>query len=60
MLYRDLDDDRTEVVTVSLWESRQAIEGFAGEDIQKAVFYPDDDRFLVERDLKVKHYEVAD
>jgi hypothetical protein len=23
------------------------------------VFYPDDDQFLVERDLTVNHYEVA-
>jgi hypothetical protein len=24
-----------------------------------AVFYPDDDQFLIERDLTVSHYEVA-
>ena len=29
-------------------------------DIDKAVFYPEDDRFLIERELKVAHYEVAD
>jgi len=23
------------------------------------VFYPDDDQFLIERDLTVNHYEVA-
>jgi hypothetical protein len=23
------------------------------------VFYPDDDRFLIDRDLTVRHYEVA-
>jgi heme-degrading monooxygenase HmoA len=49
-----------EFVTLSFWESRSAIEGFAGQDINKAVFYPDDDRFLIERDLTVRHYEVAD
>ncbi|HUL26346.1 MAG TPA: hypothetical protein VLW44_11330 [Streptosporangiaceae bacterium] len=48
-----------EVLTVSFWESRQAIQGFAGRDIEQAVFYPEDDRFLVERDLTVRHYEVA-
>jgi heme-degrading monooxygenase HmoA len=51
--------DRAEFVTLSFWESRQAIQGFAGEDIEKAVFYPEDDRFLVERDLTVRHYEIA-
>jgi heme-degrading monooxygenase HmoA len=54
-----IDGDRAEIVTVSLWESRAAIEGFAGPDIEKAVFYPDDDRFLIDRDLTVLHYEVA-
>ena len=53
------DGDRAEFITMSLWESRQAIEGFAGQDIEKAVFFPEDDRFLLERDLRVRHYEVA-
>jgi hypothetical protein len=44
---------------MSLWESRAAIEAFAGQDIDKAVFYPDDEQFLIERDLTVRHYEVA-
>jgi heme-degrading monooxygenase HmoA len=59
-LLRRTDGDRTEIVTLSFWDSRQAIEGFAGTDIDKAVFYPEDDRFLIERDLRVTHYEVAD
>jgi heme-degrading monooxygenase HmoA len=57
-LLRRTDGERTEIVTMSFWDSRQAIEGFAGEDIGKAVFYPEDDRFLIERDLRVTHYEV--
>ncbi len=54
-----VDGDRAEIVTVSMWESRSAIEGFAGQDIDQAVFYPEDDRYLIERDLTVSHYEVA-
>jgi hypothetical protein len=46
-------------VAVSFWESRAAIEAFAGQDIDTAVFYPDDEQILIERDLTVKHYEVA-
>lgn len=59
LLWR-VEGDRAEFVTVSFWESRDAIEGFAGQDIDKAVFYPDDDQFLIERDLTVQHYQVAD
>jgi heme-degrading monooxygenase HmoA len=59
MLRRD-DGDLTEFVTFSLWDSLEAIRGFAGDDIETAVYYPEDDRYLVERELTVKHYEVAD
>ena len=58
MLTRDLDDDRTEIVTLSFWESREVITGFAGADISRAVFYPEDDRYLVAREDSVTHYEV--
>ena len=56
MLTRDLGDGTTEIVTVSRWESLEAIRGFAGDDIETAVYYPEDDRFLVERDDKVRHW----
>jgi hypothetical protein len=35
-----------------------AITGFAGDEPDKAVFYPEDDRFLIQRDLTVSHYVV--
>jgi len=57
MLRRDLDG-RTEFVMFTLWDSLDAVKGFAGEDYETAVFYPEDDRFLVERDLTATHYQV--
>ncbi len=54
------DGDRAEVMTVSLWDSAEAIRGFAGDDIARAVFYPEDDRFLVERDLEARHWAVVE
>lgn len=59
MLRRDVDD-RCEFVMFSLWESMESIRTFAGGDPNKAVFYPEDDRFLIQRDLTVSHYEVDD
>jgi heme-degrading monooxygenase HmoA len=59
MLARDLGDDRTEIITLSFWVSRDAIRAFAGEDIERAVFYPEDDRYLVDRETTVTHYEVV-
>ena len=57
MLRRD-EDGRSEIVTFSLWESREAIKGFAGEDIEAAVYYPEDERFLLERG-GITHFEVV-
>jgi heme-degrading monooxygenase HmoA len=57
MLRRDVGD-RTEFVMFTLWDSLEAVKAFAGEDYETAVFYPEDDRFLVERDLVATHYEV--
>lgn len=54
------DGDRTEFIALSLWERREDIHGFAGDDIAVAVFYPEDDRFLVDRETFVRHYEVAE
>jgi heme-degrading monooxygenase HmoA len=51
-------EDRAEFVTLSFWESHEAIIGFAGDDIERAVFYPEDDRFLISRELRVEHYEA--
>ena len=59
MWTRDLGDGRTEVVTVSWWESFEVIRGFAGADIGRAVFYPEDDAFLVGREETVAHYRVT-
>jgi heme-degrading monooxygenase HmoA len=58
MLRRDVGD-RTELVMLTLWDSLEAVKAFAGEDFETAVFYPEDDRFLVERDLTAAHFEVV-
>jgi heme-degrading monooxygenase HmoA len=60
LLTRDLDDGRSEIVTVSFWDSRDVISGFAGDDISRAVFYPEDDRYLVDRETTVTHFEVVE
>jgi heme-degrading monooxygenase HmoA len=56
---RRIVKDRAEFLLISLWDSKEAIRQFAGEDVEKAVFYPEDARFLVERDDHVSHYEVV-
>jgi heme-degrading monooxygenase HmoA len=58
MLRRDLED-RTEFVMFTLWDSVEAVKAFAGEEYETAVFYPEDERFLIERDLRAAHFQLA-
>lgn len=58
-LLRHDSDGRSEFVTFSLWESREAIVAFAGPEIDRASYYPEDERFLVEKEDTVKHFEIV-
>jgi heme-degrading monooxygenase HmoA len=59
LLRRD-EGERTEFITLSLWESEAAIRAFAGDDIEAAVLYPEDERYLIDGTSTVRHYQVAD
>jgi heme-degrading monooxygenase HmoA len=59
MALRRITEDRAEFLLVTLWESEEAIRRFAGDEIGRAVFYPEDDRFLISRDEHVGHYDVV-
>ena len=52
------DGDRSEFLTISFWESEEAIVAFAGDEIDQAVFYPEDDYYLVDREMTVRHFTV--
>jgi heme-degrading monooxygenase HmoA len=58
LLRRD-DGEETEFVTLSLWESRDAIVAFAGDDIEAAVLYPEDAEYLL-GESTITHHDVAD
>ena len=55
---RDLDDERSEIVTLSYWSSPDAIRAFAGDPIDQARYFPMDDRYLLTRPEKVTHYDL--
>lgn len=56
---RRIEGDRCEYTLLTLWDSIDAVKAFAGDDIATAVFYPEDDRFLVERDETSSHHDVV-
>jgi heme-degrading monooxygenase HmoA len=55
---RRLEGDRAHFLTLTFWDSLKAIEGFAGEDVENARYYPEDKDFLLEFEPKVMHYDV--
>jgi heme-degrading monooxygenase HmoA len=57
-ILRRQDEDRVEFVTLSFWDSLDAVRAFAGEPVDRAVFYAEDDRFLVDRETSVTHFEA--
>jgi hypothetical protein len=57
---RDLDDERAEIVTLSWWKDKQSIVAFAGNDIDRARYFPEDDRYLLTRPETVQHYESTE
>jgi heme-degrading monooxygenase HmoA len=52
--------DEAEFLVLSLWESMDAVRAFAGPDPDRAVFYPEDARYLTRFDQHVEHFEVVE
>jgi heme-degrading monooxygenase HmoA len=59
VLYRE-DGQLAHLLTLSFWESREAIAGFAGKDIAAAKYYGFDQDYLVGFEPTVIHYELFD
>jgi hypothetical protein len=56
---RDLDAERSEIVTLSWWSNAAAIRAFAGDEFERARYFPQDDRFLLSRPEYVLHYDAT-
>ncbi|MGA8440881.1 MAG: antibiotic biosynthesis monooxygenase [Candidatus Sulfotelmatobacter sp.] len=55
---RRMEGDAAHFITLSFWESRDAIVAFAGADIEVAKYYPEDEKYLMELEPTVIHYEL--
>jgi heme-degrading monooxygenase HmoA len=58
ILRRD-DGDVTHFLTVTRWQSEDAIRAFAGDEVLRAKYYPEDRDFLLEFEPEVTHYDVV-
>jgi heme-degrading monooxygenase HmoA len=53
------EDDITHFITLTFWRDLDSIKAFAGDDVEKAKYYPEDDEYLLEFEPTVLHYEVV-
>jgi heme-degrading monooxygenase HmoA len=58
LLFRALGDDVSEITTLSWWRAMDDITAFAGEPVDRARYYPEDDRFLLTKPETVEHHRV--
>ena len=56
---RGIAGDRADFLLLTFWDSEAAIRGFAGEPIERARFYPEDEAFLIRRQETVRHLELV-
>ena len=59
MVFRRVEQGTVHFLLTSFWESYDAIAKFAGPQIELARYYPDDEKYLVELEPEVTHYEVV-
>ncbi len=55
---RRFTDVHARFTMISLWDSIEAIRAFAGDDEEKARYYPEDADYLIELRPTVSHYDV--
>jgi heme-degrading monooxygenase HmoA len=58
VLRRD-EEHQTDFLILTLWESKESIIQFAGDEMDKARYYPEDTQYFLELEPNVKHYEIV-
>jgi heme-degrading monooxygenase HmoA len=51
-------EDNDDVITLSFWDSRAAILRFSGEPVDRAQYYPEDEKYLLDFPEHVEHFEI--
>jgi heme-degrading monooxygenase HmoA len=58
LVLRKDEGERADLLMTTLWESQDAIKKFAGDDISKTRYYPQDSYYFKDLEPKVIHYDV--
>ncbi len=57
-ILRRIEDDICHFLTVTEWDNIENIKQFAGDDYEKARYYEEDKKYLLEFEETVTHYET--
>jgi heme-degrading monooxygenase HmoA len=58
LVLRQDESEQADFLMITLWESKEAIKKFAGDDINQARYYPQDSDYFTELEPNVVHYDV--
>ena len=58
LVLQRVEGERAEIETIIFFDSLDDVRAFAGGEVDRARFYPEDDRYLVDRELTVRHFDV--
>jgi len=59
-ILRRIDGNICHFLTVTEWDSYESIKKFTDDDFEKARYYPEDEKYLLELEEHVTHYETFD
>ncbi|MGD2035943.1 MAG: hypothetical protein PVF73_12850 [Bacteroidales bacterium] len=59
-LLRKTDGKLAHFITLTFWQDAGAIRKFAGQAIEKARYYSEDEHYLNEKEEHVSHYEILE
>lgn len=57
-IIRRIDGDICHFYTITEWKDLESIKNFAGNDHEKARYYPEDKEYLLEFEETVNHYDT--
>lgn len=55
-----IDGDVAHFNTLTFWTDEEVVRRFAGDDVLLAKYYPEDDDFLLEKELHVRHFDAVE
>ncbi len=58
LFLKDVKADVAHFLLVTHWDSMEAVKRFAGENPEKAKYYPEDDNYLLEKEETSALYQV--